>query len=159
MVTVLSIWLCRCEGNGNWFKNICDREFLGGPGIRTQHFCCQGPGSIPGQETNIPQTSWHGQNMKKKIFNFKKLKKIYVTEIVKKKKKKRKSVREDIYICMLEDKWRKKAPITWRIRARLCIEYSRVETNRAESHIWKKQFTLYGSSPTDTITFHKVSVN
>ena len=37
---------------------------------------------------------------------------IYVTEIVKKKKKKRKSVREDIYIYLLEDKSRKKAPIT-----------------------------------------------
>ena len=42
-----------------------------------------------------------------------KLKKIYMTEIVKKKKKKeRKSVREDIYICMLKDKWRKKGPST-----------------------------------------------
>ena len=30
----------------------------------------------------------------------------------KKKKKERKSVREDIYICMLKDKWRKKGPIT-----------------------------------------------
>ena len=39
-----------------------------------------------------------------------------MTEIVRKKNK-RKSVREDICICMLEDKWRKKGPI---IRAR-CV--------------------------------------
>ena len=32
-------------------------EFPGGPVVRTRHFHCWGPGSIPGQETEIPQAS------------------------------------------------------------------------------------------------------
>ena len=41
------------------------REFPGSPVVRTQHFHCHGPGSIPGQETQI---SWaeHYQAKKKK---------------------------------------------------------------------------------------------
>ena len=42
------------------------REFLGGPVVRTRHFHCQGPGSIPGQGTKIPQAMRHGQ---KKFLN------------------------------------------------------------------------------------------
>ena len=32
------------------------REFLGSPVVRTQHFHCRGPGSIPGWGTRIPQS-------------------------------------------------------------------------------------------------------
>ena len=34
--------------------------------VRTQHSHCQVLGSIPGQDTNIPQAVWHGQ--KKKVY-------------------------------------------------------------------------------------------
>ena len=37
-------------------------SFLGIPGspvVRTWHFQCRGPGSIPGQGTKIPQTTWY----------------------------------------------------------------------------------------------------
>ena len=45
-------------------KNL--REFPGGPVLRTPHFHCQGPGSIPGQGTKIPQAAQHDQKRKKK---------------------------------------------------------------------------------------------
>ena len=41
------------------------REFPGGPVVRTQHFHCYGPGSIPGWETKILQAARHGQKNKK----------------------------------------------------------------------------------------------
>ena len=44
------------------------RELLGGPVVRTQHFHCQGLGSIPGQGTKIPQASQCGQKKKKKNY-------------------------------------------------------------------------------------------
>ena len=33
--------------------------------VRTWHFHCHGPGSIPGQGTKIPQAAQHGQKKKK----------------------------------------------------------------------------------------------
>ena len=45
------------------------REFPGGPVVRTQHFHCQGPVSIPGGGTKIPSAMPHGQK-KKTIVHF-----------------------------------------------------------------------------------------
>ena len=36
-------------------KKSYNREFPGGPGVKTWHFTATGPGSIPGWETNILQ--------------------------------------------------------------------------------------------------------
>ena len=33
--------------------------------VRTRHFHCQGPGSIPGRGTKIPKAAKHGQKIKK----------------------------------------------------------------------------------------------
>ena len=41
---------------GNTGSNPEMWEFPGGPVIRTWHFHCWGPGSVPGQGTNIPAT-------------------------------------------------------------------------------------------------------
>ena len=41
-------------------------EFPDGLVIRTRHFRCQGPGSVPGQGTKILQTMQHGKKKKKK---------------------------------------------------------------------------------------------
>ena len=38
----------------------------GGPVVRLSAFIAEVPGSIPGQGTKIPQTTWHGQKKKKK---------------------------------------------------------------------------------------------
>ena len=38
------------------------QEFPGSPVVRTQHFHCRGPVSIPGQGSKIPQVGQHGQN-------------------------------------------------------------------------------------------------
>ena len=46
-------------------KNNNIREFPGGPVVRTQHFHCQGQGSIPGWGIKILQTMRHGQKNKK----------------------------------------------------------------------------------------------
>ena len=40
-------------------------EFPGGLAVRIQHFHCYGPGSIPGQGTEIPQDAKHCQRKKK----------------------------------------------------------------------------------------------
>ena len=40
------------------------REFPGSPVVRTQHFHCGGPGSIPGQGTKITQVAWYSQRGK-----------------------------------------------------------------------------------------------
>ena len=45
------------------FKNNILREFPGGPVVRTRHFHCSGPGSIPGGETKIPQATWLKKNI------------------------------------------------------------------------------------------------
>ena len=55
-------------------KNTCStpgikmyfRKFFGGPVVRTQRFHCQGPGSITGWGTKIPQAAWCDQ--KKKMY-------------------------------------------------------------------------------------------
>ena len=41
-------------------------EFPGGLVVRIQGFHCCGPGSIPGQETKIPQVAAFGKKKKKK---------------------------------------------------------------------------------------------
>ena len=38
-----------------------DREFPGGPVVRTQCFHCQSPGSIPGRGLKTSQAMWHSQ--------------------------------------------------------------------------------------------------
>ena len=46
---------------------IKNREFAGGPVVRTQHFHSPetlGPGSTPYQGTKIPQTAQQGQKLK-----------------------------------------------------------------------------------------------
>ena len=50
----------------SYVKNIFCREFPGSPVIRTWHFYCCCPDSIPGWGTKIQQTPWRGQN--KKVF-------------------------------------------------------------------------------------------
>ena len=42
-------------------------KFPDGLVIRTQHFHCQGPGSIPGQGTKILQAMQRGKKKKKKV--------------------------------------------------------------------------------------------
>ena len=42
-------------------------KFPDGPVVRTWHFHCQGPGSIPGQGTKIPQTTWYSPLSSQKI--------------------------------------------------------------------------------------------
>ena len=44
----------------NWVK-----EFPGSPGVRTHGFHCQGPGSVPGQITKIPEVVRYGQKKKR----------------------------------------------------------------------------------------------
>ena len=44
------------------------REFPGSPVVRTQHFHCHGPGSIPGQETQISCTEHYQVKKKKQRF-------------------------------------------------------------------------------------------
>ena len=48
------------------FKVLLPWEFPGGPVVRTRCFHCPGPGSIPGQETEIPQATWRGQKKNRK---------------------------------------------------------------------------------------------
>ena len=48
-------------GMNGCFKNRMMREFLGGTMVRTLYFYCRGIGSISGQGTKIPQTTWHDQ--------------------------------------------------------------------------------------------------
>ena len=43
---------------------ISSREFPGGPVVMTWCFHCRGPGSIPGQGTEIPEAAWCSQNKK-----------------------------------------------------------------------------------------------
>ena len=43
--------------------------FPGGLVVRIQCFCCHGPGSNPGQGTEIPQAEQHSQNLKEKRLN------------------------------------------------------------------------------------------
>ena len=46
----------------NWVK-----EFPGSPVVRTHGFHCQGPGSIPGQRTKIPQIVQYAPPPKKRV--------------------------------------------------------------------------------------------
>ena len=41
------------------------QEFPGGLMVRVPGFHCQGPGSDPGQGTEIPQARWHSRKKKK----------------------------------------------------------------------------------------------
>ena len=50
------------------FETIQNREFPGGQVVRTVSFHCHGPGSIPGQGTEILQAMWHGQTNKKLLW-------------------------------------------------------------------------------------------
>ena len=49
-------------------KCKCSWEFPGVPVVRTLVFrtSAEGPGSIPGRGTKIPQAVWHNQKQKKK---------------------------------------------------------------------------------------------
>ena len=42
-------------------QELGDGEFPGGPVVRIPGFHCQGPGSIPGRGTEIPQAMQHSQ--------------------------------------------------------------------------------------------------
>ena len=42
-----------------------DREFPGGPVVRTRCFHCQGPGLVPGRGTKIPRAVRRSQKKKK----------------------------------------------------------------------------------------------
>lgn len=42
---------------------------------------------------------------------------------------------EKISVSVLKDKWRKKRTNYLKNKSKVCIEYSRVETNRAKGHI------------------------
>ena len=53
------IKICNLQETGN-------REFPGGPVVRTRCFQCNGPGSIPGRGTKIPQAMQRGPKEKKK---------------------------------------------------------------------------------------------
>ena len=44
-----------------WHGKEQNREFPGGTAVRTEHFQCQGPGSIPGQGTKTPRAAKHSQ--------------------------------------------------------------------------------------------------
>ena len=46
------------------------KDFLDSPVVKTQHFHCHGPSSIPGQGTKILQALWHGQNKQTIFFPF-----------------------------------------------------------------------------------------
>ena len=52
---------------GHLVKIGAPREFPGGPVVKPPHFHCHGPGSVPGQATEIPQAMCHSQKKKKKI--------------------------------------------------------------------------------------------
>ena len=43
------------------------REFPGGPVVRTAHFHCRAPHSIPGRGTKISQDEWPTKKRKKKV--------------------------------------------------------------------------------------------
>ena len=47
-------------------KRKAEGGFPGGPVVRTPHFHCRGPGSIPGQGTKILQAERRGKKKKKK---------------------------------------------------------------------------------------------
>ena len=47
-------------------KIMFPREFRGGAVVRTWRFHCQGPSSVPGRRTKIPQAAQRGQKKKKK---------------------------------------------------------------------------------------------
>ena len=41
----------------NYIRKLTVWEFPGSPVVKTQHFHCRGPGSIPGLGTKIPQAA------------------------------------------------------------------------------------------------------
>ena len=45
------------------FKIVMKWEFPGGLVVRIRHFHCPGPGSIPGEGTEIPQAAQHSQKI------------------------------------------------------------------------------------------------
>ena len=55
------------EGSNIISKKNCLGEFPGGLVVRTRHFPCCGPASIPAWGTKIPQAVWHGQKNKIKL--------------------------------------------------------------------------------------------
>ena len=60
--------VCYMQGNSKilGYKDLCVGEFPGGlvVGIPGSH--CHGPGSVPGQGTEIQQAMWHNQEIKSK---------------------------------------------------------------------------------------------
>ena len=46
---------------GLHLQNPMEQEFPGGPGVRTWHFHCCGPGSTPCWGTKIPQAARHSK--------------------------------------------------------------------------------------------------
>ena len=47
-------------------ENEKNRDFPGGPVVKTLHFHCRGKGSIPGWGTKIPHATPHGQKKERK---------------------------------------------------------------------------------------------
>ena len=71
----LKIIILFCYPNFKFhFKIMLLGEFLGGPVVRTWHFHCWGPGSVPAWGTKIQQAIWCSQSS-------------LITENLKKKKK------------------------------------------------------------------------
>ena len=50
-------------------QNMRNRDFPGGPVVRTWRFHCRDLGSIPGRGTKIPQAAWLCQNKERKNHN------------------------------------------------------------------------------------------
>ena len=48
------------------FQSLEKKKFAGSSVVKTGHFHCPGPGSIPGQGTKIPKAMWHWTKKKKK---------------------------------------------------------------------------------------------
>ena len=51
-------------GNKTDKETVINRDFLGGPVVKTPRFHCRNMGLIPGQVTKILHAVWYGQNNK-----------------------------------------------------------------------------------------------
>ena len=49
-------------GNKTDKETVINRDFLGGPVVKTPRFHCRNMGLIPGQVTKILHAVWSGQN-------------------------------------------------------------------------------------------------
>ena len=47
-------------------KEVKQKDIPGGLVVKTQHFHCWGPGSIPGRGTKVPEALLHGQKKRRK---------------------------------------------------------------------------------------------